>query len=50
METQKIGRWTHDKATQHIVRVNRGKIPYGLTYLSACDFLHINPAAAKNMK
>ncbi len=32
-------KWDNDKAQKYIERVEKGKEPYGLKYLSAKDFL-----------
>ena len=42
--------WTHSDAKWHIVQVNKGKLPMGLTYCSACDFLGIPVRTAATMK
>lgn len=49
-EQPKKSGWTQESATNHICRVNRGRLPMGLSYCSACDLLHINMAYAKNMR
>lgn len=33
--------WTDYEAKKHIADVNRGRIPFGLTFCSACDYLKI---------
>jgi hypothetical protein len=35
-------RWTQETAHNYIRRVNSGKIPFGITFCSACDFLKIS--------
>lgn len=50
VEQSKRSGWTQERATRHICAVNRGREKYGLSYISACDFLHISLAYAKNMK
>ena len=42
--------WTHHSARAHIVVVNKGRLPMGLTYCSACDFLGIEIKLAAGMK
>ena len=46
-------KWTVDEARAYVVKVQKGKIPTGLTYCSALDFLmnhtnvEIHPLAEK---
>jgi hypothetical protein len=48
-EQPKKSGWTQKSATNHICKVNRGWLPMGLSYCSACDFLHVSMAYAKTM-
>lgn len=49
-EQGKKSGWTQEKATNHICKVNRGRLRMGLSYCSACDFLHITIDYAAKMK
>lgn len=49
-ETTKKSGWTQERATSHICKVNRGRLPMGLSYLAACGFLHVDLPYAKTMK
>lgn len=40
-------KWTYGGARKHIADANQGRIPFGLTYCSACDFLKIRVSHAK---
>ncbi|WP_164918910.1 hypothetical protein [Caproiciproducens sp. NJN-50] len=42
--------WDRSSAQEYIQKVNRGRAKFGLTYLSACDYLGLNPNNAATMK
>jgi hypothetical protein len=43
-------KWTKETARNYIQKVNKGKITFGLKYLSACDYLGIKIPVAKLIK
>ena len=43
----KVRIWDHTSASDYIATCLRRHGPFGLKYLSACDFLKISPAAAQ---
>ena len=49
-EVAKKSGWTQESATNHICKVNRGRLPMGLSYLGACGFLHVDLEYAKTIK
>lgn len=40
-------KWSTYSSMTYIQRVNCGRAPFGLTYLSACDFLGLTVLAAQ---